>query len=388
MLSRAEPACLVIADISGYTSYLAGVELDHAQDILADLVDTVVGALRPTFRLAKLEGDAAFVYAITGTVDGSALQDQVEGCYFAFRRRLRDIRQASSCECNACILIPRLDLKLVAHHGSIVRQRMAGHEELVGSDVIVIHRLLKNSVVETLGVTAYALYTEACIRAMGIDDPSASGLREHRETYDVIGEVVGWVRDLGAAWRAELDRRRVIVEAKDAMWEYSRELPGPPSLVWDYLTSPIRRLRWQAGVTAVVEETAGNRRGVGTTNHCIHGRDAIVEEIVDWRPPAYLTMRFQVPVPGAPKMTMTELLEPLQDGSTRLTVRLQRLRGAKDLAAFESLKEMLAGALTAGHAALEPLLAEAVAERAGAVDEPPEPALPEGAARYLEPVAG
>ena len=42
MLNQPEPACLVIADITGYTSYLAGVELDHAQDILADLMDTVV----------------------------------------------------------------------------------------------------------------------------------------------------------------------------------------------------------------------------------------------------------------------------------------------------------------------------------------------------------
>jgi len=37
------------------TRYLAGVELDHAQDILADLVGTIVTALRPTFRLAKLD---------------------------------------------------------------------------------------------------------------------------------------------------------------------------------------------------------------------------------------------------------------------------------------------------------------------------------------------
>ena len=43
MLSQPEPACLLIADISGYTSYLAGSELDHAQDVLADLMTTVVG---------------------------------------------------------------------------------------------------------------------------------------------------------------------------------------------------------------------------------------------------------------------------------------------------------------------------------------------------------
>jgi hypothetical protein len=38
MLKAPEPAGFVIADISGRTSYLAGVELDHAQDPLARLL--------------------------------------------------------------------------------------------------------------------------------------------------------------------------------------------------------------------------------------------------------------------------------------------------------------------------------------------------------------
>ena len=44
-MNPVERSCLLIADISGYTAYLAGVELDHAQDILADLIGTVVTAL-------------------------------------------------------------------------------------------------------------------------------------------------------------------------------------------------------------------------------------------------------------------------------------------------------------------------------------------------------
>ena len=188
MLTKPEPACLVIADIAGYTSYLAGVELDHAQDILADLINTVVAALRPTLRLSKLEGDAAFAYVVTEVIDPSLLQDVVERTYFAFRRRLRDIGQASTCDCDACTRMPQLDLKVVVHHGSVVRQRLAGREELVGSDVIVVHRLLKNHVDETLGFKAYALYTDACLRAMGAD-PVAMGLHEHHETLDVGGEI-------------------------------------------------------------------------------------------------------------------------------------------------------------------------------------------------------
>ncbi|MGH2464203.1 MAG: DUF2652 domain-containing protein, partial [Candidatus Limnocylindrales bacterium] len=142
MLSVGEPTCFLIADISGYTRYLGGVELDHAQDIIADLVSTVVTALRPTFKLAKLEGDAAFMYAAAEKVDGSILLDTIERCYFGFRRRRRDVRQATSCECDACSRIPDLNLKFVAHSGRVVHQKMAGRDELMGSDVIVVHRML------------------------------------------------------------------------------------------------------------------------------------------------------------------------------------------------------------------------------------------------------
>src|SRR5579863_3620647 len=125
MLPKAETAYFAIADISGYTRFLAGVELDHAQDIIADFMDTVVKGLRPPFRLAKFEGDAAFVYTTDAKVDGSVLQDAIEGAYFKFRRRLRSVRQASTCECQACFAMGDLDFKFIVHHGEMVKQKMA-----------------------------------------------------------------------------------------------------------------------------------------------------------------------------------------------------------------------------------------------------------------------
>src|SRR6187455_3426643 len=187
MLQTAQPACFLIADISGYTGYLADVELEHAQDILADLIGAVVTALRPTFRLAKLEGDAAFTFAAVDRLDGSMLLDTIERCYFGFRRRRRDVRQATSCECNACARIPDLNLKFVVHHGLALHQKVAGREELLGSDVIVVHRLLKNEVVEGLGMGAYAMLTQSCIDAAGIT-PADLGMQPITETYDRIGD--------------------------------------------------------------------------------------------------------------------------------------------------------------------------------------------------------
>jgi hypothetical protein len=63
-------------------------------------------------------------------VDGSLLQDAIESAYFAFRKRLRNIKQATSCECSACSRMQHLDFKFVGHHGEFIKQRMAGREEL------------------------------------------------------------------------------------------------------------------------------------------------------------------------------------------------------------------------------------------------------------------
>jgi hypothetical protein len=124
-------------------------------------------------------------------VDGALLQDGIEQAYFAFRERLRSIKQASSCECQACTRMQNLDVKFVVHHGEFIRQKMSGREELAGQDVILVHRLLKNDVGKTFGPHAYALYSDACVWAMGID-PIAQGLQEHAEAIEHIGETKCW----------------------------------------------------------------------------------------------------------------------------------------------------------------------------------------------------
>jgi uncharacterized protein YndB with AHSA1/START domain len=384
MLAKPESACLAIADISGYTDYLAGVELDHAQDILADLIDTVVGGLRPTFRLAKLEGDAAFGYAIGERFDGSLIQDTVEATYFAFRRRLRDIRQASRCECAACSLIPGLDLKLVVHHGVVVRQAMAGMEELVGRDVIVVHRLLKNGVQDATGMRAYALYTDAATAAMDAD-PVAQGLVEDHEVIDGIGGVRCWVRDLEAAWIEEQARTRVVVPADDAYAVIEYIAPAPPPLTWEFVTSPTVRPQWGLGIERIDEVVAGGRRGIGTTNHCVHGKDAIVEEILDWRPFEYQTVRKALPDPALPRIVMTDALTPQADGTTLVQVRVGRPPG-EDAAAFDTLYPMFEPLIRQGAEALVELLS-AEMRRREELAGPPEPNLPASAGRFLlEPV--
>jgi len=383
MLPKSEPACLVIADISGYTGYLAGVELDHAQDILADLINTIVGALRPPFHLCKLEGDAAFVYVPAPTVDCSLLQDTIEAAYFKFRRRLRDIRQASNCECDACRQIPTLDLKFIIHHGQIARQVMSGHEELIGRDVILIHRLLKNGVEEKLGRRAYALFTDAVVNAAGID-PQTQGLVEHHEAIDIIGNVRCWLRDLEAAWQAEDTRKGVEVMAADSIATFNIDVKAPRQMTWEFLTMPGRRALWTFGATGVNEATVDGRRGVGTINHCMHGKDVIVEEILDWQPLASITRRSQIFDTGL-SMTTTHALSDGVDGGTHIEVRVAR-PPAEQMEHFGQLAPLFQQSMQASSAVLVQQLNELAAQLRAS--EPAEPKLPVSTSRHLtQPIA-
>ena len=338
MLARTERGCLVLADITGYTAYLTSVELDHAQDVLADLIGIVLAAVRPVLKLNKLEGDAALFYAPQATVDGPMLLDAIDKCYFNFHRRLRDIRQATTCQCNACVRLPSLNLKLFAHDGEFVRQRIAGREELAGGDVILVHRLLKNTVAKAFNLQGYALLTAACVDALALD-AAALGLREHTEQYEHIGQVRVFVYNLEARWAEEQKRRRVYIAPGKGNAEWSFDVPATPAVVWEYLTSPTKRLLFTPGITGFDQENPGGRRGPGTKNHCAHGQDVIVEEVLDWRPFDYFTVRFVVM--GFPVEETCELTAA--GNVTRVTLRPKISRSKQAREAWAKMRDMYAG---------------------------------------------
>ena len=239
-MTTPESGFLVIADLTGYTAYLSGSELEHAPAIAGDLLETIVGRLDPPFRLAKFEGDAAFLYVEDGRADAPLLLDAVEACYLAFRRRLRSIDQATSCDCNSCRLAPRLDLKLFVHHGSYVRTRIAGRDELAGPDVILVHRLQKGEGARAARGNGFALLTATAVDALGLD-AGALGLTAAEETIEHLGTVATLTLDLEASWRAETGARRLEIDGHDLLVDLDLTVPAAQAVAWAYLTAPAMR---------------------------------------------------------------------------------------------------------------------------------------------------
>ena len=160
---KLEHAALVLVDISGYTQFLRqrNLTLLHAEEIITQLLETVIDAAEYPLILNKLEGDAAFLYALMGNDHARAAQDilkQTLAFFPAFNRKAAELtRDTSYCDCNACSEIDRLKLKTFLHHGEVVLKTVRQFEELAGENVILIHRLLKNGV----DANEYILMTES-----------------------------------------------------------------------------------------------------------------------------------------------------------------------------------------------------------------------------------
>jgi uncharacterized protein YndB with AHSA1/START domain len=354
---------LLLADISGYTTFLTGNELEHSHAIVTELTKLIRSRLIPPMRFVKLEGDAVFCFAGADAFpDGEQLVELVESCYFDFSSRLLDMTRSTTCRCDACRAIGGLDLKFVVHYGTFIvdRDDDDGRIDLAGPDVILAHRLLKNTIVESGGPEAYAFFSDSCLAG----SPNWLSLPAHSESYDSFTEVTGRVQDLAAVSDRRRESQRIRVTPEDAGIDVSYIIEAPPSVVWQYWVQPEKRAKWAwaATETSVVFTPNGDgRRGTGGSSHCAHsvGGDSL-REYLDWRPYEYFTCRF-TPLPAEVVTTVpwieTQGLTSVGENQTecRMTLRCTD-ESAEALAGFEFIAALfndpafiaqLAGALQA-----------------------------------------
>jgi hypothetical protein len=192
-------ALLLIADIGGYTKYMQFHRsiLAHAEATTTRLLERVVEAARG-FDLIELEGDAAFLSRKAGAPDDgeslAAVTQAAVAMHRAFHAELRLVK-LNMCPCGSCTKTSDLKLKFVAHVGEVATQTVKGRRNLVGMDVIFVHRLLKNPV----HVPEYILFSEDLYRTTGMSVPDHP-IHEISQDLEEIGAVRTYfvdVEDLG-----------------------------------------------------------------------------------------------------------------------------------------------------------------------------------------------
>jgi hypothetical protein len=194
MERKTQTGYLVLADISGYTSFVARTEIEHADMALAFLLETIVEEISGLLTVGQLEGDAVFAYIEESKLpEAKSLLALIDQTYLAFREKALALYSQATCPCKACRALPTLDLKFMVHHGEYLIQQVAGTRHLLGTDVNLIHRLAKNHVAESTGWQGYALFTNQGLERLQTD--KASFLRQI-ESYEHLGDVETYVRDM------------------------------------------------------------------------------------------------------------------------------------------------------------------------------------------------
>src|SRR6202007_1196468 len=186
-------AVLLIADIGGYTHYMHWnrKHLAHAQLTVAGLLEAVIDAGKG-LKLAKLEGDAAVFWEPDGNAKVLVCDrlSRMRQAFFAQRERFK---RSSSCECASCEELDQLSLKFVVHQGEVAEQKVKRHVELAGVDVILVHRMLKNSV----PVLEYVLMTDPVVASL--DESMRGRCKSLIHDFEGIGETSTYYIDLATS---------------------------------------------------------------------------------------------------------------------------------------------------------------------------------------------
>jgi len=309
---------LLLADITGYTSYVATTELTHSQEILAELLETIIAKFKPLLTISKIEGDAVFAYASETSIPrGETILQLIDATYIAFRSRQEAAHRRTTCTCNACRNIPNLDLKFFSHHGEYFVQNISGTKELVGSDVNLIHRLTKNHLSDKTGWRAYAMFTE---QGLSHFSTPLEGLVEQPETYEHLGEVRTFSMDMRARYKELMDTRRIFLTPETAHSIYEADYDASAFLVWEWFNDPHKRGQWMTSEILPILRVRGRSGAVGARNHCVHDdNQIIVEDVLDIKPFEYITVK-HTPQGSKLSLDVTFHFEPVNENITHFTM--------------------------------------------------------------------
>ena len=167
--------------------------LVHAQDVVARLLEAVIDAA-PRLTLLEIEGDAAFFYTwVASGQDASFAQlaaDQILAMHRAFNVCQQAIATLNTCPCQGCRQAEQLRVKFVAHLGEVAIQRVKRVSKLAGLDVILVHRMLKN----TVPLSEYILLSEPLFRVS--DEHMRTHSRRLPQEFEGLGPVLTYFVDI------------------------------------------------------------------------------------------------------------------------------------------------------------------------------------------------
>jgi hypothetical protein len=114
MERKIQTGYLVLADISGYTSFVAQTEIEHADLALSFLLETIVEKISGLLTICQLEGDAVFAYIEESKLSqAKSLLELLDQTYLSFREKALALSPGNRCQSHS----PACEEPCVRIHG-------------------------------------------------------------------------------------------------------------------------------------------------------------------------------------------------------------------------------------------------------------------------------
>ncbi|CAN5504703.1 hypothetical protein BH23BAC1_BH23BAC1_30700 [soil metagenome] len=179
-------ATILIPDISGFTEYMTTTELSHSSYAIHKLINAIVNYVGEEYEVSEIEGDAVLMIRKGPAPSQKEILDTCLRIFNSFHLQRNWMQYRTVCPCAACVAIGNLTLKFVVHYGPLVEMKVGSFVKHSGTEMIVAHRLMKNSI----NNDEYVLITEKFLQQVpGSYEAIETEWVNATEEYASIGKV-------------------------------------------------------------------------------------------------------------------------------------------------------------------------------------------------------
>ncbi len=272
-MAEIKQTLLFIPDISGFTKFVNSTEISHSEHIISELLEIIINSDQNNMVVSEIEGDAVLFYK-DSVPDSATLIKQCVKTYQNFHNHLHRYNVERICRCGACESASKLSLKFIIHTGEVKKINIKDHNKLHGSDVILAHRLMKNSIPGN----EYIMFSENInFDKAGLDKEKYSWakLETGQEKYNDIGEIgYSYIalndfplkkKDISSITFPELSAGRLT---------FKNVVHAPVDKVYENFTDFDKRLEWNEEIREIiVQDNKLNQSG--SLHTCIVGNQSL-----------------------------------------------------------------------------------------------------------------
>lgn len=265
-----QPTLLFVPDISGFTQFVNETEISHSRHIIEELLENLIDANEIGLSVSEIEGDAILFYREGPAPSAAALLAQVQRMYVRYHAHLKKYETHRICQCGACSTANELTLKCIAHYGEVGRQQVKDYSKLFGKHVIVVHRLMKNSVPHSEYVLLTRPLVNACSNGVQINQAAWAPPELGEEQYDV-GSVEYCYISL-APLMTHVPEPAIedysLPGATAKVLEYEVVIEAPIDMVFNVVSDLSARHYWMVGLVGSDRLNSKITRN-GSTHRCV-----------------------------------------------------------------------------------------------------------------------